>query len=275
MFLLYFLSDAAYTFLFYLMRYRRKIVRKNLQNSFPNKPLSEIQKIEKAFYHHFCDIIFEMGKLLTARKTWGIKRLKLVNPEILNKYFNDNRSIIFYMAHFGNWEMFTFLPLLCPYTVLALYQPLSNMYFDGIVKTVRERFGVMGVMSSRGYKELMKFKQNGVLTSTMIIGDQCPGYDSSQQWLQFLNQETGFLIGADRIAKKSNQVLLYPVFRKSKRGFYEIEFKLIADNAKDLDGETIIGKYAALLEESIKESPELWLWSHNRWKRKRKPVEQN
>lgn len=269
MFFLYFLSDVAYAILYYLIKYRREVVRKNLINSFPEKSEEEIIKIEKAFYHHFCDLVFEIGKILTASEKWGKKRLNIVNPELLEKYHKEERSVIFYMAHIGNWEMFSFLPLVSPYTLIGFYQPLSNKYFDYIVKTVRERFGGIGVMSSRGYKELMKFKRDGILTSTMIIGDQRPGHDSSMHWNTFLNQDTPFLIGADRIAKKSNQVLLYPDFSKSKRGFYNVEFKLIADNAKDLDGDTIINKYAALLEESVKKSPGLWLWSHNRWKYKR------
>jgi Kdo2-lipid IVA lauroyltransferase/acyltransferase len=270
MFVLYFLSDITFFILYVVIKYRKEVVRKNLRNSFPEKTDKELLKIEKAFYHHFCDIIFEMWKLLIVPKSWGIRHLRIINPELLHKYYDEERSVILYMAHMGNWEMFTFLPLLIPYKQLAFYQPLSNKYYDQITKSIRERFGVIGIKSSSGYRELMKYKQNGVLTSTMILGDQSPGYDSSIHWIQFLNQETGFLMGAERIAKKSNQVLLYPAFRKTKRGFYEVEFMLISDNAKDLDGETIVKKYASLLEESIKVSPEMWLWSHNRWKRKKK-----
>lgn len=266
MFILYLLSDLGYFILFYLVRYRRKVVQKNLKNSFPDKRGTELKKLEKAFYRHFCDLTFEIGKVLTAPKSWGLKHLKVTNPELLQKYHQQNRSVILFMGHYGNWEMFSYLPFISPFVLTAFYRPLSNKYFNDIVKSIRERFGGISIESNRGYKELMKFKQKGILTSTMIIGDQSPGNESSKYWTTFLNQETAFLVGADRIAKKSNQVLLYPDFRKTRRGFYDVEFLLISDNSKDLDSEIILEKFARLLEKSIFRDPSLWLWSHNRWK---------
>ena len=268
-FLLYALSDFAFFILFYLIKYRRKVVVSNLKNSFPEKDEKEIFKIERDFYRHFCDIMVGSIKVLGISKKEIKRRFSVKNPELIQKIFEEKRSIILYTAHQGDWEWLAFLPLFVPHQTLAFYQPLSNKYFDKLMKIIRERFGVICVESNKGYKSIMTFAQNEILTMSYVIGDQSPPGGSSKHWLNFLNQETAFLVGADRIAKKSNQVVVFPAFRKTGRGCYELEFKLITDEPKIKLNYEIIDEYAALLENTIKTSPDLWLWSHRRWKLKK------
>jgi Kdo2-lipid IVA lauroyltransferase/acyltransferase len=266
MFLLYLLSDLSFIVLFYLVRYRRVIVYTNLKNSFPLKNESEIKAIEKAFYRHFCDIFIESIKVLTISKRELHKRFMVKNPGVIQKYYEEKRSITLYTAHQGNWEWLAFLPLFIPHQAIALYYPQSIKYFDTLMKTIRERFGVICIESNKGYKTISGFAERNILTMNYIIGDQSPSGGSTKHWIQFLNQDTAFLIGADRIAKKRNQVVIFPAFRKIERGIYEIEFKLIEEEPLLINNNEIIDKYAALLEETILVSPEMWLWSHRRWK---------
>lgn len=266
MFVLYLLSDFAFFVLYFLVRYRRVVVKKNLKNSFPAKTESEIKSIEKAFYRHFCDIFIESIKILTISKKELHKRFNVKNPELIQKYFDKKRSITLYTAHQGNWEWLAFLPLFIPYQAIALYYPQANKYFDTLMKTIRERFGVLCIESNRGYKTISGFAERNIPTISYIIGDQSPAGGSTKHWTRFLNQDTAFLIGADRIAKKKNQVVIFPSFRKIKRGIYEIEFKLIEEEPQLINSIEIIDKYAALLQEAIFVSPEMWLWSHKRWK---------
>ena len=266
MFLLYLLSDLFYYVLFYLVRYRRGVVYTNLKNSFPTKNESEIKSIEKAYYRYFCDIFIESFKVLTISKRELRTRFKVRNPELIQKYYDEKRSITLYTAHQGNWEWLAFLPLFIPYQAIALYYPQSSKYFDTLMKTIRERFGVLCIESNRGYKTITGFAERNIPTINYIIGDQSPSGGSTKHWTRFLNQDTAFLIGAERIAKKRNQVIIFPSFRKIKRGIYELEFKLIEENPQLINSNEIIDKYAALLEETILISPEMWLWSHRRWK---------
>jgi KDO2-lipid IV(A) lauroyltransferase len=132
---------------------------------------------------------------------------------------------------------------------------------------MRSRFGVTCIESRLGYKTLVatQQQQNG-LTLTCLIGDQSPLRKSTKEWVTFLNQETAFLAGADRIAKKLNYAVIVPVFHKYRRGKYEIDFSLITTNAREMESEDIIKAYAKTLEEAIIKQPELWLWTHRRWK---------
>ncbi len=267
-FMLYILSDVAFFILFYLTRYRRKVVHLNLRNSYPTKSEVEIRTLEKHFYRHFCDIMLELIKILTISKKSVKERFKVQNPLIIQELFNQKRSIILYTAHQGNWEWLAFLPLFIPHQAIAFYQPQSNAYFDSLMKIIRGRFGVICVESNKGYKTIHTFAHDNILTVTYIIGDQSPQKDSTMHWVKFLNQDTAFLIGADRIAKKSNQVVIFPSFSKTKRGHYNLEFKIIETNASRIESFEIIEKYASMLEKTIAVSPEMWLWSHKRWKLK-------
>lgn len=260
---LYVFSDIASVILFRIIKYRCKIVFDNLQKSFPEKGLREIHETEKRFYRHFCDIFIEAIKFISIRKSVILKRFKLNNPYLVNRYFQEGKSIILYGGHYGNWEWMASLPFHIPHQMLSFYQEQSNKYFNQLMMVIRERFDHKCIESKSGYKILYGYIRKKQLTLTYMAGDQSPKKSSTKHWVKFLNRETAFLIGADRIAKKTGHALFYPKIKKTKRGYYEFEFIEI-DTAGN--SENIINSYAKLLEENIKEQPELWLWSHRRWK---------
>ena len=143
---------------------------------------------------------------------------------------------------------------------------ISYEKFDELVKNARERFGAICVESNKGVKSVLSFEREKILTLNLIIGDQSPQKKSVKYWTTFLNQETAFLIGADKIAQKANHILLFPFYKKVKRRYYEVEFQIITESPKEMDSNDIIASYAHHLERAINSSPEMWLWSHKRWK---------
>ena len=262
-------SDIGFVLLFYVIKYRRRVVSENLSNSFPEKTKEERLKIEKDFYQYFCDLMIGTIKALTMSRADVKERFSIKNPELIQKYFKQKKSILMYTAHQGIWEWVTLMPLFLPYQMTSFYQPLSNGYFEELMKIIRERFGMICVPSNKGYRSILEFEKKNILTMNCVVGDQSPRSNSTKHWLNFLNQDTAFLIGGDRIAKKSNQVVVFPAFKRLKRGYFEVEFKLITEDPKSVKGYGIVDKYAAILEETIQESPSLWLWSHRKWKLKR------
>lgn len=267
--ILYFLSDLTFILVFYVIQYRRDVVYENLKKAFPEKVEHELRAIEKSYYKHLCDIVAEAIKSLSLGPKGIKKRLQFKNIDLLYRYYQEKRSAILYAGHFGNWEWISFLPLSVSHQVTSFYQPLKNKYFDQLVKKARERFGAICVESSKGIKSVLGFEREKILTLNLIIGDQSPRKDSAKYWTNFFDQETAFLIGADKIAQKANHVLLFPYYKKIKRGYYELEFQIITESPKEMSSNHIIDAYARHLEQAIRSSPEMWLWSHNRWKLKR------
>ena len=258
--ILYRLSGLAYIVLYHILKYRRNIVYYNLRSSFPAKSESEIKQTEKDFYKHFCDVAFETIKALTISESDLKKRFRIKNPDIIESCFKNDMSIILYGAHFANWEWLPFISLFVPHKVIALYRPLKNKYFNDLIKIIRERFGATCIKSGSGYREIVRQKRNFIKTISIIVGDQSPKKNSNKYRTDFLLRKTAFLKGADRIARKHNQVVLYPETIKLKRGYYEIRFEILYDNFCMTGEPHIIEKYAACLEKNIREAPELWLW---------------
>ena len=109
---LYFISDLLFYPLYYCIRYRRKIIRNNLSNSFPEKDLKEIVQIEKQFYSFFCDYIVETLKLFSISKKQLMRRMTFEGlDEIVESMNKKNKDFCFiYLGHYCNWEWIASLP---------------------------------------------------------------------------------------------------------------------------------------------------------------------
>ncbi|MCK9423786.1 MAG: lysophospholipid acyltransferase family protein [Bacteroidales bacterium] len=266
---LFLFSTLGFLIIFYVLKLRREVTLENLTKSFPEKDIHEIRRIEKAFYKHFCDLFIEAVKLLTISETSIKKRFHINNPEILNNCYDLNKSVIFYTAHIGNWEWLGSIPLHTRHHVLAFYQPQTSKYFNNLMNILRGRFGCRMVESGKGYKTMMELSDTNILTLAIMVGDQSPVPEGSKRWMTFLNQETAFVKGADRIAKKSGQTVIFPSVWKVKRGYYEVELMVLYDGSDNQSPDDIIESYAKHLELAIIGSPDQWLWSHRRWKLKK------
>jgi len=266
LFVLYWIADFTFFALYYIVGYRKKVIEENLHIAFPEKTPKEVQHIGKQFLRHFCTMMIESLKNLTISEAAIRKHLKVKNPELIQKYFEEGKSITLYTAHQGNWEWLAFLPKFVPHQVTSFYQPLNSNYFDGLMQLIRSRFGVMCIPSDKGYRTITKLNQENIKTLNIIIGDQRPRNKSAKHWIPFFGVETAFLVGADRIASKGKHVVIFPAFTRIKRGYYEIEFQLITDKDIPKDNYDVITDYAKHLEEALKAEPFMWLWSHKRWK---------
>lgn len=255
--------------MYYVIRYRIKVVRENLNIVFPEKDKSEKRKIEQRFYRHFSDYIAETIKGLTMDDEELMKRMVILNPEFINQYTNSGRSVFVYGAHFGNWEWFTVFPLnFTNCGVQAFYQQQSNKLMNDITVESRSRNKIVPVESHRGFRHMVECMKRGENNVTLVLGDQSPHRGAKKYWTNFFGQDTAFLMGVETIAKRTNQVLVFPSYKSYSRGHYEVEMKLIEDDPANVDGSILIDRFAAYLEDDIRSIPELWLWSHRRWKHK-------
>ncbi|MFK8044282.1 MAG: lysophospholipid acyltransferase family protein [Crocinitomicaceae bacterium] len=265
---LFFFSSITFFLTYYVVRYRRKVVRQNLVNSFPNKSQKEIIGIEKGFYKHFTDFIFESIKSVSISEKEVLKRTGIKNPELLEKFFKQGKNVLILCGHYNNWEFYALsLPKKLQHQSYSLYQPLKNTFFDKIILDSRKRNG-MKLIETR---HVVKFFQNsnGKPKMMVVVNDQSPTNSKKAYWNTFLNQETGWNIGPEKLAKKYNYVVLFGHSESVKRGYYEVEFEVITEQPENTNNNYITNKYASLLEDIITAHPESWLWSHKRWKHKR------
>lgn len=263
-------SDFFYIILYYFIRYRKKVVRNNLINAFPEKTTNELKIIEKKYYHHLCDTIIETITLHSISRKKMNKICTYKNIDLLEKLYNQGKDIIGVVGHYGNWEYLIGLQLVTNYKVLGLYKPLHNKYFEKFVFSIRSQFDMLPVPVKTTMKTLLEFKRDNVRTLIFIIGDQTPAKEEIQYWTSFLNQETALYLGIEKIAKKLNNAVVFINVNKVKRGYYNVEFtELFIDSGKT-NAYEISESHLRTLEKKIINKPYYWLWSHKRWKHSKK-----
>jgi len=267
--ILYFISDIVYFLLYFIVGYRKKVVRENLKNSFPELSDKERSAIEKKFYKHFADFLVESTKSLSISNKAIKERCDLINPEEVHKYFDQGKDVIVLCGHYNNWEYYAVgIAQQMKHKTIAAFRPLKNKFFNGKILKSRQRFG-MKMLSMREIPRFFANKPNDSPILSVMVNDQSPGDPKTAYWNTFLNQDTGWMKGAEKLAKKYDQVILFGAIRKKKRGFYEVSFSPISEDiTKEPDG-FVLDKHAEYLEMVIREHPQYWLWSHRRWKHKR------
>ncbi len=267
--LLYQFSNIL-AFLFnYVFQYRKKVIITNLRNSFPEKSDKEINRIARKAYKNLTDIIVESIKGYTISDKEIQKRFKIKNPELLNEYFYSGQSAICVTAHYGNWEWGAIAgSLQIKHKSIAIYKPLTNKYIDAFIKRRRAENGTLLKSIQKTTETFKKYKNQTCIY--ILVADQSPSAVKKAYWIDFLNQDTACLHGPEKHARNNNYPVFFLNIQRIKRGYYELTVeKLLEEPAITREGE-ITQKYMRRLEEIIKEKPENWLWSHKRWKRKRK-----
>lgn len=267
--ILYILSDGLYVLLYYVFGYRLAIVSTNLQNAFPEKSVLERKEIAKRYYRYLADLIVETIKMKSISRKEIKKRMLLINPELIHHYFEENQSIIFVTGHYGNWEWgIPRMSLISDNPSLVIYKPLSNKGFEEIFNRMRTRFGGTMVPMKNTLRKIIEHQNK--LHASVFLSDQTPTRNGSDYFIDFLNQPTLVFKGIEKIAQKTNFPIVYCHIDRVKRGYYQAKFTTLAEQPKFTVENEITLLHNKFLEEIIKEKPELWLWSHKRWKHKPK-----
>ena len=264
--LLYKLADFLFLLFISIVPYRKKVITENLKNAFPNLTKAEHKTIRRKYYRYLADLFVEGIKNLAIHQKSLKNRIKVQNPQLMQDLLAKKKNVLLVGGHYGNWEwVITVQSLLFEQQAIGLGKPLSNGYFDEKINALRARFG-MKIVNAKNYKAAIteKYPQGFAM---LTLSDQSPGDSLKSYWTNFLNQQTAVLFGAEQMAHEFDLAVVFFKLTRPKRGYYEMELELICESPKNMPYGEITEKHTALLEEQIKEKPELWLWSHKRWKR--------
>lgn len=265
--LLYFFADLAYYIIYYIFPYRKRVVRENLKNSFPEKSAKELLQIEKKFFSYLTDMVFEVLKMKSISKAELNRRVRFTNLHLVEAYFGRGESTLACTGHYGNWELgMLALGLNLSKPEYVIYKTLNNEVFDQWFYQLRTRFGNKFIPMKQTLRSIASTRNE--TTMYCFAGDQTPFWNETNYWINFLNQPTAVLLGLEKIALQTNRPVFYFKTKVLKRGYYEIDCIPLCLNPKETEGHQISDMQFDLLEEMIKEEPAYWLWSHRRWKHK-------
>ena len=268
----YWFADwLLFPLMYYVVRYRRRMVTQNLCLAFPEKTESERRQIARDFYHQFCDTIVESIYGFRCPEEEMKQRVVFERMDELNQLVDAAGGGIFMLAHLGNWEWMASVQQWVSPGVkeINVYRRLKNAAVDKLMLAIRSKRGGECVEKQRILREMVRYKAAKQAITIGLLSDQKPRPEVTHVWVPFLNQETGFLDGGEVLGKKFGFPVFYAYITRTKRGYYRTQMILLsADPSKTSEGE-ITTAYAQMLEQNIREQPALWLWSHNRFKWKR------
>lgn len=266
--ILYLLSDVLYFFCCYVIRYRDEVIKKNLRNSFPEKSEQELRQIQKQFYKNLCDFGLETLKFRTISSGELKKRVEYKNADLISDCAKKNQPVFYLLSHQFNWEWAlgtVGLGMALPFDFV--YQEQSSKFFNNFSLDSRTRFGY-AIKREQVAREAIKRKN--VLRAVGTLVDQFPGNPGDKKyWTTFLHQETAFFAGIDQLAAMTNYPVFFLAVHKVKRGYYQVEVIPISEPPYEKGSTAVIEKFARESEKIISKYPSEWLWSHNRWKRKK------
>lgn len=251
--------------LYHTVGYRRSVVRENLSKTFPKHTKKELFKIEKGFYIQFTQVFIESIKAYRFKKRDWEKRVPLVNAQAMLECLDQGQPVILLSGHTANWEWPAFsIGQQMGYPMEFLYKPVKNPKFDQLMINLRTRHGGRALPKDSALRQIIKRKNESRIIG--ILADQLPSIGADKYWVDFLNQSTAFYTGPQKIAQIVNYPVFYSATRRTSEGHYEVEFKPVMSPPYQKGGQEIVQKFAELLEETIRQNPSDYLWSHKRWK---------
>lgn len=268
--LLYKVSDFLYIIFFHVVGYRKKLVLKNLTLCFPEKSHQELLTIRKKFYRHMCDLFLEMIKSLSMSHEDMERHAVFHNVEVLDKYAEQNKSVVLLCGHYGNYEWVLSLANHIKHEGFGIYSPLSNKYFDRLIKRIRKKNGGELISRYQTARKVLKNHRENRLSIYGFVNDQSPQLVHSDYWREFFGVKVPVFTAAETLAKKFDMAVVFFCVKKVKRGYYETTIIDITSNSAKYPDYQITDIYWEYLEREIRNKPEYYLWTHNRFKHKDK-----
>ncbi len=262
---LYLISDVLFVILYHITRYRRKVVEENLTNSFPQKSKEERDLIERKYYKYMADLMVETIKSVSMSAKSVHRRMVCTNPEVMEHYFSQGKSIMAAAGHYANWEMACLsFGFLTDNKRVIVYKPQSNEVFTEFFNRTRSRFGATMIPMRQTLRKMIEFKNE--LTFTVLASDQTPAREDAKYFTTFLNQPTAVFLGIEKLTKVVDCVVIFYRIDVVKRGYYTYTFVPLIEDPKNTKPYEITEAHVKYLDKLINEKPEYWLWSHRRWK---------
>ena len=268
--LLYVFSDGVCFLVYNIIGYRKKVVRDNIAMALPHLSEKEGLNIEKKFYSHMCDMFLEMIKTMNISQKEMEKRFVFTNLDLYRDLEKKGKSIALLCAHYASYEWAVSMNYHIAFEGYGIYKKINNKYFDKLIKDIRSKFNATLLNTRETIPTIERNYKTNHMSVYGLASDQSPQASKAFHWALFMGIETPVHTGAEMLAKRFDMNVIFLRNKKVKRGYYEATFELMADNPKDVPNYEISEDFLRRVEKQIHEAPEFYLWTHKRWKHKRK-----
>jgi len=241
----------------------KKLIHSNLKKAFPDIGLEHLNGITKMMWNNYGRVFAEYMFIKEFREDRSNKNIIIEGQEILEDIKKKNRSVVFISGHLSNFELMAMHIEKSGIKLSAIYRPLNNIFLNKIMERIRKKYICKYQIKKGigGMKKLIHLKKLNYSTALMIDQRVSQGIRSD-----FFNQKALTTTIPAQLVKKF-KIPIVPIFIER---FNNINFKIVVKSPITFDDEettkTITDKLNLVLEKMISYKPELWIWSHNRWK---------
>ncbi|WP_158729197.1 MULTISPECIES: lysophospholipid acyltransferase family protein [unclassified Flavobacterium] len=267
--LLYGISDGVYFVVYYIIKYRKEVVRANIALALPHFSQEERLLIEKKSYHHLCDMFLEMIKTMTISSAEMNKRFVVTNLTIMTELEQKEKSVMLIASHYASWEWLLSFNQKVSLKGVGVYKKLANQHFDKLVRNIRSKYNTELVPTNKTISLIADNYRNNIQCIYGLASDQSPKIDRIFHWQSFMGVEVPVHTGPEMLAKKYDMNVVFAKVKKVKRGYYEMTIVPLSENAKSAPDFKITEAYIKEVEKQIQEAPEFYFWTHKRWKHRR------
>lgn len=268
--ILYLISDCCFVLVYYIVGYRRRVVRENIKTTLPYLSENQAKEVEKKSYQHLCDMFLEMIKTLSISTSEIEKRFVFTNLDTYKTLEQENKSIALMCAHYASYEWVISMNRHVQFKGYAIYKKINNQYFDNLVKKIRQRFDANLIHIHETAKVIKANEDKNIKGVYGFASDQSPQLRKKNHWDKFMGIEVPIYTGAEQLAKHFDMNVIYLQVVKVKRGYYQATFKVLTKDVTNIKNYDLMRMYLDKVEAQIQQQPEYYLWTHRRWKHKNK-----
>jgi Kdo2-lipid IVA lauroyltransferase/acyltransferase len=266
---IYGFADILFLLVYYVIRYRRNVVMENLRHAFPEKTEAQLRSIARRFYRNFIDNFLEAVKLLSISRRQLDKRF-YCDYSLLDRLYAEGKSCQLHLGHVFNWEYANAdSSASVPFKFLVVYMPVQSKPVDRLFRKLRERFGTILLAATEMRKAMIPYRREQYVL--VLVADQNPGSPQNSYWCNFMGRPAPFVKGPEKGARFNNNPAVFVSISKIKRGYYKADLVMGAEEPRELPEGELTRRFVRFLENEIRRQPEIWLWSHRRWKFDYKP----
>jgi KDO2-lipid IV(A) lauroyltransferase len=262
-------ADILFVLVYYVAGYRKKVVMENLRKAFPEKTEAQLGSIARRFYRNFIDNFLEAIKLLSISRQ-ELERRFQCDYSLLERLYAGGKSCQLHLGHVFNWEYANAASSVkTPFKFLVVYMPVRSRPIDRLFRKLRERFGTILLAATEMRKAMIPYRREQYVL--VLVADQNPGSPENAYWCDFMGRPAPWVKGPEKGARFNNIPAVFVSIRKVKRGHYKASLVMGAEEPRNLPEGELTRRFVRFLENEIREQPEIWLWSHRRWKFDYKP----
>jgi KDO2-lipid IV(A) lauroyltransferase len=265
-----FLFRAIFLLFYHFSEKHRIITIHNLVRAFPEKNLSEIIGIAKNVYRNMGTVAAEFFEIpnLTAENmsNW----VTFEGLEHYEKVRAKKRGILFYTAHFGNWELLAACFGLQNIRVTIVYRALDNPLLEDFVAWFRSFTGHKVVPKGGASQKIVELLGRNEMIGILI--DQNVAWQEGV-FVDFFGRPAATTRRFADLALKTGASVVSAFIIRQENGRYrivinrEIKVSKTGDHEKDIFDTT--QTFTRVIEDVVREYPDQYFWIHQRWKTKK------